>query len=151
MMKNKEHPFISEYLNPLIELHKLVFEKISEQTEYDPYSMIDVYMQQSDMREKMDIGNWSALNKGHKQVLNSIPKDACDPWQGDSLDVVKAHWIAIIYTLFQWEYNISSREINKRIPAKELGYLYNPFHEASDTAVCRKLLHKFFAEKEEND
>lgn len=60
------------YLEDVIDLHTLLFIKLTEITEYDLCSMIDVYMQHSEIRRKMDVGNWSALNKGYKQLKNSI-------------------------------------------------------------------------------
>ena len=45
------------YLEDVIDLHTLLFIKLTEITEYDLCSMIDVYMQHSEIRRKMDVGN----------------------------------------------------------------------------------------------
>lgn len=146
--KDSGHPYIVEYLEPLIKVHYLVFEKIAAQKEYDAFSMMDAYMLFSEIRQRMDAGNWSALNKGWKQIFNDIPKDKCEKYHGQEPDDILAHWMAHIYVLFQWLYNIPSNEICRRIPAKELSHIYNPLHEVSEKTACQKLLHKYFPDKE---
>lgn len=140
--ENTAYPI--EYLPFVISLHRLVFIKLSQE-EYDTFSLIDAYMRTSDIRHKMDIGNWSALNKGHKQVLNSIDRSGCVKKTEDiSDDDILLHWLADIYVLLQWRYSLSSKDISERIPAKRLSQLYYPLHEASEKIACEKLYHKFY-------
>lgn len=139
------HPYDVLYLNPLMDLHRLVFLRFMENEEHDFFSLIDNYMQTSDIRAKMDVGNWSALNKCDKQVINSV--DMSNVTKKDPAEVIDyfiMHWMADIYTLFQWMYNIPSKEINDRIPAKKLYKIYYPLHETSEKNACEKLYHTFF-------
>ncbi len=55
--------FIYEYLEPLIDVTKLVFMMLNETPDIDINKAIDAYYQTSDARLKMDKGNWMALNK----------------------------------------------------------------------------------------
>ena len=72
--------FDSSYIEGLMSVHRLVFSKLfTEKQEYDIFSKIDTYMQHSPIRKKMDVGNWSALNKGWKQIFNSIDFSLCEP------------------------------------------------------------------------
>lgn len=130
------------YLTNVMNVHGLTFSKMDENEKYCVFSMIDRYMQCSDVRKKMDIGNWSALNKGYKQLLNSVDYEGCEPKQY-SIDKISLHWIAEIYVLLQWKYNIPSSEISRKVPAKALFNLYNPLHETSHENACDKIYSKF--------
>ena len=41
METTKKYPYDKAYLEPLQSVHRLLFAKIAEQTEYDCFSMID--------------------------------------------------------------------------------------------------------------
>lgn len=151
MIKDKEPAYIIEYVNEIIDLTALVFTKLEEMEEYDTFSLIDAYMRHSEIRRKMDEGNWSALNKGHKQVLNSIDYSLGKPNDHSmELDGILLDWMARIYVLLQWAYRIPSAEISRVLPAAELCRTYNPLHETSEKTACEKLIHKYFLEYEEN-
>ena len=66
MTDNKAYD--SLYLEDVEDVHTLLFLKLNEIEQYSLCSMIDEYMQHSEIRKKMDKGNWSALNKGYKPV-----------------------------------------------------------------------------------
>lgn len=134
--------FHEDYLNPLINLTKLVFIKFNEENDLDIYQQINEYMQKSDIRKGMDNGNWKDLNKGWKQVYNSIDKSNLSI--GEKLDDTMLHWLAEIYTYWQWRYKHLSMDINQKCPAKELAKLYYPLHETSTEIACQKLECKFF-------
>lgn len=133
------------YLEDMMGVHGLMFSKlVVNKPEYDVFSMIDTYMRYSDIRRKMDLGNWSALNKGWKQLFNSIDFSLCKPRTKDiPFDDILLGWVADIYVLLQWQYNIPSAEISQKIPAEVLCGLYNPLHETSYQNACEKLHHKF--------
>ncbi len=147
-MNDEKHPYIREYLEPLIRLHQFVFIMFRNDPEYDTLSLIDAYMRTSEIRRKMDVGNWSALNKGSKQVFNSFDRDPCVKGPSVFIDDIALEWIAYIYNLFQWTYNVPSKEISERIPSEMLFRMFSPLHETSETNACRKLLHRFFPELE---
>ena len=109
------------YLEDVIDLHTLLFIKLTEITEYDLCSMIDVYMQHSEIRRKMDVGYRSALNKGY----------------------ILLNWISQMYVRLQWKYSIASAEISRAIPSALLMRLYDPLHETSYNNTCEKLYRKY--------
>lgn len=125
------------YLEDVIDLHTLLFIKLTEITEYDLCSMIDVYMQHSEIRRKMDVGNWSALNKGYKQLKNSIDFSLCAPRkEAIECDRILLNWISQMYVRLQWKYCIASAEISRAIPSALLMRLYDPLHETSYNNAC---------------
>ena len=136
------------YLNDEIDLHALLFVKLNEMEQYDVCSLIDEYMRHSEIRRKMDEGNWSALNKGCKQLLHSIDAARCSPRGGMEYDDILLRWTAAIYVTLQWKYCIPSAAISARIPAAELMRLYSPLSETSYKTACEKLYKKFLADVE---
>lgn len=147
-MKNPQDiPYNVLYLEPNMDLHRLVFVKMAENKQYSFCSLVDSYMRTSEIRKKQDVGNWSALNKGYKQLLGSIDLSCCKPKdEHEFVDDIMAHWIADIYVLFQWLYNIPSATISEKVPAKEMMRIYNPLHEASEKAACEKIYDIYFKE-----
>ncbi len=55
-------------------LIRLVFIQMNEINDLDIYQQIDAFLRFSDIRQKMDEGNWSALMKGWKQVYIGLPR-----------------------------------------------------------------------------
>lgn len=147
---NEVQAYDEAYLSSMIKLHCLLFSKINE-LDYDTCTIIDLYMRTSVIRSKMDKGNWSALNKGYKQLLNDIDYSQYNPETNiQKLDMVMLHWIANIYVLLQWKYNISSKEISERLPCKELMNLFSPMHEISEKRACEKFYHLYFCREVKN-
>ena len=99
-----------------------------------------------DVRKRMDEGNWSALMKGWKQVYNSVDFSECKE-DNEKSDDIMLHWLADIYTYWQWRYNLSSKEISARCDARLLSQLYYPLHETSIQNACEKLQKRFFTKK----
>lgn len=133
------------YLEDVMKVHAFLFSKLNELKEYSVCSMIDVYMQHSEIRAKMDVGNWSALNKGYKQLLNSVDFTLCAPRNDkEDFDDIILGWVSDIYVLLQWKKNIPSAEINRRVPAKEMTRIYYPLHEASLDVACEKIYRRYF-------
>ncbi|MDE5557475.1 MAG: hypothetical protein K2J32_07250 [Ruminococcus sp.] len=130
------------YLDGVMKVHESLFRKLAEIKEYDIFSMIDVYMQHSEIRHKMDKGNWSALNKGYRQLMNDVDYSLCSPKQTESDDILLG-WIADMYVLLQWIYNLPSAYINMKLSSSELAGAYNPLHETSYKNACEKLYHKY--------
>ena len=59
-------------------------------------------------------------------------------------------WMADVYTLYQWMYNISSKELSKTVPAREMWKIYTPLHETSEKNAC-KIINRIYFEGEKND
>lgn len=136
-----DKPYIIEYLEPLMNLTRLVFNKLNEINNLDIFDLIDSYMRYSEVRVGMDKGNWKYLNMGWKQVYNSVPMDNIK--EGEKTDTYMLHWMADIYTYLQWMTSISSEEISKKCPAKELAKIYYPLHETSIKNACEKIYYKY--------
>lgn len=140
-----DKPYIIEYLEPLMNLTRLVFIKLNENNNLDIFDLIDSYMRYSEVRVGMDKGNWKYLNMGWKQVYNSVPMDNIK--EGEKTDTFMLHWMADIYTYLQWMTNISSEEISKKCPAKELAKIYYPLHETSIKNACEKIYYKYLEDR----
>ena len=69
--------FMYEYLELLMDVTKLVFIMLNDIPDINTVKAINAYYKTSDVRLKMDKGNWMALNKGSKQILHSINLDNC--------------------------------------------------------------------------
>jgi hypothetical protein len=141
---NNIHAYSEDYLESVISVHSLLFEKFEEVSEYNTFSMIDTYMQYSEIRSLIDIGNWSALNKGSKQLFNSVDFNMCKQNNLDIIiDTIVLKWMATMYVLLQWKYNLKSSLISLNLPAEELYRTYNPLHETSFDIACEKLFNKY--------
>jgi uncharacterized protein YfkK (UPF0435 family) len=142
--------FHKAYLFPLMDLHRLLFIELNKLEDYNIFSLIDAYYQTSIIRAKMDIGNWSALNKGYKQLFNDINMSICDKTH-IVVDDSSLRWMADIYTLLQWKYKLSSKEMNKIVNAQKLYELYNPLHETSEDKTCEKIYNNFIMRSRDGD
>lgn len=134
------------YLNQVKNVTKFLFHLFLE-SDYDYYSCVCEYMSNSDIRSRMDDGNWSALNKGVKQHFNSIDYSGIDKSNNQYMDRILSDWIALIYVHFQWKYDISSSDIVRVTPPDLLRAVYNPLHEISIDAGCDKLYHKYWEDE----
>ena len=132
------------YLNDVCKVHRYLFTLLNRNKEYDTFSLIDSYMQHSEIRSRMDVGNWSALNKSGKQLYNSTPlKYAKGSNIQDDYDDAILEWVADIYVRMQWKYNIPSTFLSQKIPAKDIYKAYYPLHETSYDNACAKLYNKY--------
>ena len=145
-MVMKDRAYNELYLKSNIELHRLLFLDFTKNKDFDFFSLVDAYMQTSKIREGMDKGSPKELNKGDKQLLNSIDYSKCikDAHNNKVIDYGIMHWMADIYCQFQWYYKISSKEINYKIPSKELYRIYFPLHETSEKNACEKIYQIYF-------
>ena len=134
------------YLDQNMKTNRLLF-KMFKQSNYDFDSCVKQYLSTSEIRKKMDMGNWSALNKGVKQLWNSIDyKNIPQKHQLKNDDGLDSEWISDIYVYFQWMYELSMQVIVDKLPPDKLANTYNPLHETSLQNACIKLYNKFFAE-----
>lgn len=149
MTQSKPPAYDELYLNDVMKVHRYLFELIEQCREYDTLSMIDSYMRFSPIRQKMDTGNWSALNKSGKQLFNDIPLQFCETaksesGQDDEYDDILLGWMADMYVLMQWTYNLPSPILSSVLPAAKMMAAYHPLHETSYRNACEKLYRKYF-------
>ena len=127
------------YLDGMLQKTRYLFRLIGRNCD-DPFSVIQEYMN-GEYRACMDQGNPLYMNKTPKQILGNMGislNENTEPSQ--NYDEFILDWMADIYTYMQWEYELPSKEIVKRIEPKELYEKYFPLHETSIENGARKLL-----------
>ena len=135
------------YLDSMFQKGRYLFKLIARNTE-DVFGVITQYMN-CDYRRYMDMGNPLYLNKTPKQILGELGIHIQNPDQiSETYDEFILEWMADIYTYMQWNYNISSSEIVRKISPKDLYSKYYPLHEASIKVGAEKLFQIYQFEKE---
>ena len=112
----------------------------------DALSFIDAYMH-SEVRKKMDEGDYITHYYGDKQVYNRIDKSACLP-RTVQYDLDALHWMAEIYCVLQWKYFLYSSDISDILPAKELYGMYDQLKDLPIGKACDKIYDELFMDKE---
>lgn len=144
--------FMYEYLELLMDVTKLVFIMLNDIPDINTVKAINAYYKTSDVRLKMDKGNWMALNKGSKQILHSINLDNCYEKNPQKIDGIMLYWLANIYTKWQWNYpELTSKDINEKCFVITLMKLYYLLHEASDEKTIEILNNKYFGFNRERE
>jgi len=59
--------------------------------------------------------------------------------RGDKWGGFLPQWVGIIYSLYQWKYNVPSKQIIEDIPLAAMERYYIPFHQASDETAVTKI------------
>lgn len=130
------------YLDSMIQKIRYLFKLIARNCE-DVFGIITDYME-GEYRQRMDEGNPLYLNKTPKQILGSLDISIHNLTEiAEAYDEFILEWMADIYTYMQWSYNISSKEIVKRIKPEELYSKYDPLHETSIRNGAEKLWNIF--------
>lgn len=143
-MEDSSMPYAYDkfYLSGIFKITRFLFH-IFIQSGHDYFACINEYMKHSTIRKKMDEGNWSALNKGIKQLRNSV--DITDVCENDNayMDEIMSDWISDIYVYLQWKYKLVSANIVEYLPPELLYDLYNPLHETGIDNACDKLYKRY--------
>jgi len=141
---NQYHPYHEIFLEGQMELQQYAFRTFATYNR-DLYSIIDTYLQTSEFRAKVDVGNLLALNDGGKGPLLSINIYKCEKKDANYIEPQKdvINWIADVYSKTQWLYCIASSEIIKRLPAKTLASFYEQYKNISLDDTCVKLYEAF--------
>lgn len=130
------------YLTGILKVTRFLFHKFID-SGYDFFDAIKRYMEHSLIRQKMDQGNWSALNKGINQLYHSVDFTDAPKSDNSDMDGIMSDWIADVYVYMQWRYRMSSSDLVKRLPPEELRQLYYPLHETSLSVACEKLYQRY--------
>lgn len=140
--KQTSYSYDPFYLTGILKLTRFLFHKFIE-SGYDFFDATKRYMEYSPIRQKMDQGNCSALNKGINQLYHSV--DFTDVPKSDNSDIdgIMSDWIADVYVYIQWRYQVSSADLVRHLPPEELCQLYYPLHETSLAAACEKLYQRY--------
>lgn len=143
-MKDSSMPYAYDkfYLSGIFKITRFLLH-IFIHSGHDYFGCIKEYMGNSSIRRKMDEGNWSALNKGIKQLCNSV--DVADVPGNDNayMDEIMSDWISDIYVYMQWKYKLVSADIVKHLPPELLYDLYHPLHETGIDSACDKLYKRY--------
>lgn len=131
------------YLTDVLKLTRYLFHEFIK-SGHDFFEAVKTYMEYSPIRLKMDQGNWSALNKGIKQVFNSVDLSAVPENNNAYMDGILSDWIADVYVYMQWRYRFASADLVKHLPPELLCREYYPLHEANLSVACEKLYHKYY-------
>ena len=130
------------YLNSMLQKHRYLYKLIARNCE-DAFDIIVQYMN-GDYRRNMDQGNPLFLNKTPKQILKSMNISIDENAEiSETYDEFILEWMADIYTYMQWNYNLSSEWIVKKIEPEELYSMYYPLHETSIENAAEKLKKRF--------
>lgn len=133
------------YLDSMMQKNRYLFRIIARNSN-QAFEVITAYMN-SEYRAYMDKGNPLYLNKTPKQILSSIGFEAdLKADISSQYDEFIFDWIADIYTLLQWEFGFSSKDIAAKIPPEVLYQKYYPLHEASLENAVRKLCEIYMKE-----
>ena len=78
----------------------------------------------------MDEGSPLFLNKTPRQTLHgmNVSVDENAPISEEQDEFI-LEWMADIHTYMQWKYNVSSRELVRKLKPGELYLKYHPLHE----------------------
>lgn len=112
----------------------------------DALSFINAYMH-SEVRKKMDEGDYITHYYGCKQVYNRIDKSTCTP-RTVQYDLDTLRWMAKFYCVFQWKYCLYSSDISNELPAKELYAMYDKLKDLPIEEACAQIYDEMFAGKE---
>lgn len=130
------------YLNGMLQKHRYLYKLIARNCE-NTFDIIVQYMN-GDYRRNMDQGNPLFLNKTPKQILKSMNINIDEGAEiSEKYDEFILEWMADIYTYMQWNYNLSSEWIVKKIEPEELYSMYYPLHETSIENGVEKLKKRF--------
>ena len=101
---------------------------------------IESYMK-SKTRKALDSASpkWAGMWEGelakwflHQECNNEYKRG--DPWGG-----FLPQWVGMMYALYQWKYNVPSKDIVDVLTLAVMERCYNPFHELGEDAALAKL------------
>ena len=126
------------YYDAMAEKTRYLFKLMARNTE-NPFPAVTAYME-SGYRQNMDKGNPLFLNKTPKQILEELKIPVKNLFEiSEKYDESILVWMADVYTYLQWNYNLRSGEIVRKIPPEELYRKYSPLHEAPLSNCAEKL------------
>jgi len=87
----------------------------------------------------LELANWFI----EEECNNEYKKGK--PWGG-----FLPQWVGIMYSLYQWQYNVPSRQVIEELPLDVMERCYDPFHEAGDAVAIEKLRELVIKNKDAN-
>jgi len=101
---------------------------------------INAYMR-STIRSLIDKGNPKYLNMPSTELMLRFIEDECtqEYKKGDEWGGFIPEWAGKIYALYQWKYNISSKQLVEALPLSEMERLFPTLHQAGWEAAVDKI------------
>lgn len=112
----------------------------------DAYPKIDEkWFIESWMRSKtrsyLDIATPKWAGMMPLELANWFITEECDGKykKGEEWGGFMPQWVGIMYSLYQWKFNVSSKQVIDDLPLEMMEQAFNPFHEAGDDVAVDKL------------
>lgn len=129
------------YLEDASDLQELLFEEVAKENKCDFGHFVDGYMN-CKYRHLIDIGNPRVINMTWDELWMYLRMNCAEifiPGERD-IDTLQAGWIGRMYNILQFNANIPSVEIYKKIDYKHMQVLFSPLHTVSEEVALDKLL-----------
>lgn len=94
----------------------------------------------SHVRAMLDIGNPKYVNAPPTELMLRFIEDECgnDYERGDTWGGFLPGWVGKAYALYQWKYNVSSKDLIERFPLHDMERAFPALHQMGwDAAVDR--------------
>ena len=129
------------YLNDVVEEQGKLFAHIVERG-IDLEDFVQKYFN-SAIRKKIDEGSvWHCTRYGYEIIDLLIEQEGMQYKQADyKQDEWVAEWIGCFYAKAQWILNISSKELIKKAPYKDVYMRYNTLHDIDLDLAIEKYFH----------
>ena len=138
------------YVSDIIENQGYVFLNIREELPgVDEKWFIESWMK-SETRELLDRATPKWAGMPPQELIWWFIHHECNGEykHGEKWGGFLPQWVGIMYSLYQWKYDLPSKAIIEKLPLDEMERLYVPYHQLGDeAAVCK--LHNYVIDKED--
>lgn len=106
----------------------------------DEKKFIERYMRSS-IRAMLDTGNPKYVNMPTRELLRRFVEDECEGYydKGEEWGGFIPEWTGKVYALYQWKYNIKSRDLVELLPLSEIERVFPALHQLGWEAIVDKL------------
>ena len=101
---------------------------------------ITTYMQSS-IRDKLDRANPKYAAMPSEELIDKFISDECggEYQRGEQWGGFMPEWTGRIYSLYQWQYNISSKELIQKLTLNDIERIYPALHQMGWDAALEKI------------
>ena len=106
----------------------------------DEKQFIERYMR-SRIRAMLDTGNPKYVNMPTRELLRRFVEDECEGNydKGEEWGGFISEWAGKVYALYQWKYNIKSKDLIEVLPLSEMERVFPALHQLGWEAITDKL------------
>lgn len=132
--------YSKDYLNDVVENQGKLFDFVAQNfPDMDTEDFINTYMQ-SKTRKSIDEAKAYVNTMSAKELWEYFIKiDGYSLKSGNALKGFMPDWIGEFYAYYQWYYNISSREVIKKIPLDFMKKAYYGLHDLELDLAVKKV------------